>query len=251
MAPDKRATQLADAAEKRGSAGVGTDVEIAQARQLLAQTRVVERVIVGQANAASVSLAAALNMPPTTRIKIRSSRGRLPDPGSKTMDRNIKAAFANRPEVLASIAQVRAAQYDLEATAASYLPKIYTGANLNTGNGGLSINGFEPGGIGNTSATGIFLGVTVPIYDGKVKKTRTQNASDRLAAARLGVSVSKAVASREVGLAYEALRTSLAVYAASQELVAASSTTANAAGTAYAAGISPRHKPSLTSLAAL
>ena len=232
-----RAQQLVDAAEKRRTGGVGTEVEVAQARHLLAQTRMVERQVAGQANTAAVSLAVALNLPPGTRIQIQPESRPLPSGDTETLDRNLEVAFANRPEVLASLAQVRAAQYDLDATNASYLPKLYAGGNLLVGTGGLSVNGFEPGGIGNTSGNGVFVGVTVPLYDGNLKRIRKQNANDRLDAAKLEVSLARAAASREVGLTYEALRTALAVFDASEEMVAAAGKTAEAAEAAYTSGL--------------
>jgi len=244
----QRALQLSEAAKKRQASGFGTVVEVAQADQLLAQTKVVQSQVSGQISAARVSLAVALNMPPTTTIKVRGTSTTMPSADSKTLDLYVQTAMANRPEVLAALAQVRAAQFDLDAAAASYLPKIYGGANVLAGNSGLRINGFEPGGIGASSSNGVFVGMTIPLYDGELKSARLKNANDRLASAKLGVNAARSATSQEVGLAYEALRTSLAVYHAAHELVEASKRTAVAAKKAYLGGIGTLSDASMASL---
>ncbi|SFL42831.1 TolC family protein [Shimia haliotis] len=236
-AATQRAEQLLEAANKRKGSGLGNDVEVAQAEQLLAQTRVVQSQVAGEVGAARVLLASALNLSPNSVVRIRPTTGRLPSPKSKTLETYVQSAMKSHPEVLAALAEVRAAQFDLDATAASYLPKIYGGANVLAGNSGLSINGFEPGGIGTTSSSGVFLGVTIPVFDGGLKETRLNNANSRISSAKVGVEIARSVTSREVGLAYQALKTSLAVHLAAQDLVTSAKRTADAAESAYAAGI--------------
>ena len=244
----QRAEQLLDAARKRKAAGLGNDVEVAQSEQLVAQTRVVQSQIRGEIGAARVMLASALNIPPSTRVRIRPTTGSLPSPGSKTLDAYVQNAMRSHPEVLAALAEVRAAEYDLDAVAASYLPKIYSGANLPVGNSGLSVNGFEANGIGGTSSSGVFLGLTIPIYDRGLKATRLSNAQNRVSSAKTSVEIARSVTSQEVGLAYQALTTSLAVHRAAQDLVAAAKRTADAAESAYVVGIGTISAASLAAL---
>jgi outer membrane protein TolC len=245
---NESAMQLLSAAQKRQSAGLGNSVEVAQAEQLIAQTKVVRSQVNGQVNAARVSLAVALNVPPTTTIRIRATKGNMPSANGKTLDQYVSGAMQSHPEVLAALARVKAAQFDLDATAAAYLPKVYGGANILAGNGGLRVNGFEPGGIGASSSNGVFVGVTIPLYDGELKTARLNDASDRLLSAKLGVNLAQSVTIQEAGLAYEALRTSLAVYHAAQELVAASVKTSQAAKKAYVAGIGTLSDASVASI---
>lgn len=243
-----RAAQLLDAAQRRLEAGIGTEVEVAQARQLLAQTRLTERIASGEANSAAVSLASSLSLPPTTQISLHSGRTSLPRVGDQGMETMINNAFMRRPDVLASLAQVRAAQSNMDAVAASYLPKVILGANVAVGDVGFDLNGYGLDNIGSTRESGAFIGVSVPIFDGNLRRHRTENLHDRLAAARAGVSVARAAASREIAVAYEGLRTALAVNHAAGELVRAAQTTADAADKAYAAGIGTISDASLATL---
>ncbi|TXL12355.1 hypothetical protein BMR05_15635, partial [Methylococcaceae bacterium HT4] len=99
------------------------------------------------------------------------------------------------------------------------------------------IYGFSVNNIGSAQSSGVLLGIAVPIYDGGLRSHKKQNALDSLAAAKSGVEVTKAAASREVAIAYEGLRTALAVNLAAQELVTASALTADAAQKAYVNGV--------------
>jgi outer membrane protein TolC len=231
-----RSDVLVDAAEERHAAGVGTEVEVAQARQLQAQTRVIERRVEGELAVASVSLAASLNVPLDTRIQVRMEAE--PSLGTRAeLDAYLEAALSNRPEVLAALAGVQAARHELDAVGSSAWPKIYAGGHVLVGTPGLRLDGFEPLGIGNNAGTGIFLGLTVPLFDGNLRSRRLEVARDGVEAAMQGVGVARAAAAREVALAYEGLLTARAVRDASQALLAAARTTVEAAEAAYATGI--------------
>ena len=233
----QRAEQLVYNATRRKDAGVGNTVEVAQSRQLLAQTRLLERIATGEANVSEVSLASVLSLPPSTQILLKPSSTSLPGIGDLTMEATIDAALISRPGVQASLAKVRAAQSNIDAIAASYLPKVMLGASLSVGNAGFDIYGFSMDNIGPTQSRGVLIGVSVPIYDGYLRSHKKRNAQDALAAARSGVAVAKAAASREIAVAYEGLRTALAVNLAAQELVDASNVTADAAQKAYVNGV--------------
>lgn len=243
-----RADQLLDAAVRRQKAGIGNTVEVAQARQLRAQTQLAARIATGEANAAAVNLRSALNLSPSAPIKISNTNTRLPSADDKRMSALIEGAFSNRPDVLTALAQVRAAQSDMDAVAASYLPKVYAGANIAIGDGGIGLNTLSSGGIDATSSNSVFVGLTVPIYDGRIRESRIKNSQDRLDAATSGVGVVTSLAAREIGLAYEGLRTALAVHSATLELVQAAKVTTIAANEAYVGGLGTLSDASAASL---
>jgi len=243
-----RAAQLVESAKRRMETGVGHKVEIAQAKQLLAQTQLTQRIADGEANTAAVSLAVSLSLPPTTRISLKPDSNPLPRMGNRKMESLITKSFTSRPDVLAALAQVRAAQNNVDAVAASYMPKILLGANLAEGDAALNLNGFSSNNIGPTTGSGVIIGATVPLFDGNLRKHRMQSSRDKLAAARSGVSVAKAIASREIAVAYEALRTALAVNQAAEELVRAATTTADVAQKSYINGAATISDSSLATL---
>lgn len=243
-----RANDLIVAAEKRMSQGVGTTVEVAQARQLAAQTRVIRINTEGEARSAAVSLAALLALPPNTPIRLKLPQGRLPRADDKQLETIIENAFLSRSDVLAALTQVNAAEADLDAVAASYLPKIYGGAYTSAGNDNLNINGVLPIGLTSTGSTGGFVGVTVPIYTGRAREGRLKGAQDRVEQSKSGLQVAKLAATREIALAYESLRTALAVRSAAAELVNASRVTSDATLQAFDGGIGDIRETSAAAL---
>lgn len=243
-----RAEQLVFAAERRFDEGVGTNVEVAQARQLLAQTKLTERVADGEAISAAVSLASSLGLPPSTQISLQDDTGNLPRIKGHGMEAVIDSAFSERPDILAALTQVRAAQYNIDATAASYRPKVFLGANLAVGNAGLDFNGFSVNNIGSTRGHGVLVGITVPIYDGNLRRHKMKIARDQLSLARSDVGVAKSIASREIAFAYQGLLTALAVHQAAGEVVNAAKVTADAAQDAYTGGIGTISDVSLATL---
>jgi outer membrane protein TolC len=243
-----RAAQLVEAAKRRLEAGVGHKVEVAQAKQLQAQTKLNQRIANGEANTAAVSLAVSLSLPPTTKIHLRSDSSRLPRMGDRKMESLIKTAFTTRPDVLAALAQVRAAQNNVDAVSASYMPKIMLAGNLADGNAALNLNGISADNVSPTHGSGILIGATIPLFDGNLRKHRVQVSKNQLAAARNGVSIAKAAASREIALAYESLRTALAVNQAAEELVRAATTTADVAQKSYVNGAATISDTSLATL---
>jgi outer membrane protein len=172
----------------------------------------------------------------------------LPSADDKRMSNLIEGAFSSRPDVLSALAQVRAAQSDIDAVAASYLPKVVAGGNVVVGSGNIGLSAISSGGISSTSSSGVFVGVTIPIYDGRLRDSRTKNSQDRLDAATSGVGVVTSLAAREIGLAYEGLRTALAVHSATSELVRAAKVTTNAAKEAYIGGLGTLSDASAASL---
>ncbi|MXU66047.1 TolC family protein [Oceanomicrobium pacificus] len=232
-----RSADLVLAAERRFAQGTGTTVEVAQARQLDAQTRLVAEASAGEARAAAVTLAALVNVPPSTRIRLKAPGGGLPSANDRTLDRVLDTAFARRSDVRAALAQVDAAQAELDATVASYRPKIFTGGYASAGDGRVDLNGLAPIGLNTAGSSGAFIGVSVPIVDGGLREKRLAAARDRLERSQTGVEVARLTATREIALAYETLRTALALYPATKALTDAARTTADAAKEAYTGGI--------------
>ncbi|PRY20477.1 outer membrane protein TolC [Aliiruegeria haliotis] len=232
-----RSADLVRAAERRFEQGSGTTVEVAQARQLDAQTRLVEEAANGEARAAAVNLAALINVPPSTGIRLKPPGAGLPSATDKTLERVLDQAFARRSDVRAALAQVDAAQASLDATVASYRPKVFSGGYTSAGDGRVDLNGLAPIGLNTAGSSGLFIGVSVPIVDGGLREKRLAAARDRLERSRAGVEVARLSATREIALSYETLRTALALYPATRALTDAARTTADAAKEAYSGGI--------------
>ncbi|WP_205619052.1 TolC family protein [Halomonas halocynthiae] len=230
--------RLLEAAESRYANGTGTTIAVAQARQHVAQSNL--RVVQAQDMLRDryQGLLGELGVSPRTQINIASSSERpLPKADDlASLDSEIEAALSKRPDVLASYAEWKAAQAGVRAADADLMPKVFVAAATGTNKKDLSI-GHLPS-IGNqTTGTGVFLGVTMPIYDGGLHAAKRQQALSVAASAEAAFEKVRNGASREIIVAADALRSSLAAFDAADSLVEAAAVTHDAAYEAYINGV--------------
>lgn len=230
--------QLQDAAQSRYANGTGTTIAVAQARQLVAQSNL--RVVQAQDTLRDQyqGLLSALGASPTAQIDVASLSGR-PLPGVEDLapvDSAIEAALSRRPDVLASYAELKAARAGVRAADADFMPKVFVAAGAGTNKKNLSV-GHLPS-IGNqTTGTGVFLGVTVPLYDGGIRAAKREQALSVAESAEAAFEKIRSAASREIIVAADALRSSLAAFEAADALTDAAAVTYDAAFEAYVNGV--------------
>jgi outer membrane protein len=242
---------LLDAASERFSHGIGTVVETAQAKQLLAQADFNLVQARGAERDGYHTLLAAVGISPTTTMRIQDVSGRALSPASITpVDHVIADAIARRPDIQASYATAMAAHAGIAAAEAEFLPKVFLAASGTHLSGNLDITSVPslptsiPGATTLPATTlstdrdnaAILGGITVPLYDGGVRDARLREAHSRADAADSGVVRLQQGAATEIVAADDALRSSLAAFQAAGVLVQASVTTADAALSAYKSG---------------
>jgi outer membrane protein len=246
-------THLLDAAQSRFTQGIGTVVETAQAKQLLAQAEFNLVQARGAERDSYHSLLAAVGVFPTTTMRIVDVSGRALSTAAMTpVERVIADAIARRPDVQASYATAKAAHSGIAAAEAEFMPKVFLTASGTVLTGGLDITSLPtlsssvPGSVPLPAASGAFsnqnnsaailAGVTVPLYDGGVRDARVREARSRADAADATVVRIQQSAATEIVAADDALRSSLAGYQAATVLVQASVVSADAALSAYKSG---------------
>ena len=234
------------AAEDRFKRGVGTVVEVAQARQVTAQAQLADVQAHGVLSDARLSLLTATGLSPFTRLTVLDVSGRpltpaLADPAEGAVSR----ALSRRPDMLAAFAAYKASLSNVEAAKATYRPKVFTSGNATYSHGDIDLTALPGAGeqlpttnisSRRRSAT-ILLGMTVPIFDGGVRDARLQQARDRADSAAAIIERTRDEAIREIAGANNALRTALSSYEASRVLVDAAKTTYDAAFGAYRNGV--------------
>ena len=229
---------LQDAAESRYANGTGTSIAVAQARQLVAQSNL--RMVQAQSMLRDQyqELLSALGASPTTQVEVAGASNR-PLPGIDelaSVDSAIEAALSKRPDVLASYAELQAAKATERAADADFMPRVFVAAAMGTNKQNLSI-GHLPS-IGNqTTGTGVFLGVIMPIYDGGLLAAKRQQAVSVTASAEAAFEKIRNTAMREMVVAADALRSSLAAFDAADALTEAAAVTYDAAFDAYRNGV--------------
>ena len=243
----KNAQAVQTAAEERYAHGVGTVVEVAQARQATAQAQLLQVQAEGVAQDAYQALISAMGISPLTRIRIADvPEHKLPTAETVSIERVVSEALARRPDVLAAYAEQRASQQNVRAKQAEFLPKVFLSATSAYNTGHLNVTsipsiGQETAGTGNLTVNQfgatVFLGITLPVYDGGLRAAVLEQARARADNASLALTHTRQEAVRQIVLAENGLRTSLAAYSASTSLTTAAETTFEAALAAYRNGV--------------
>ena len=225
------------AAEDRLSLGLATTVEVAQARQQVAQSELRRVQAEGQLRDAYQVLLAAMGVNATLRINLADTgQRRLPDASNVPLDAMIKLALAQRPDVIASYSALQATQSGIKAAQAEFLPKVFVAGAVATGQGNFNANGLPS--IGQqATGSGVLIGATVPLYDAGLRAAQLKQAESRAGAAESTFQRTQTLAVTEIVTASNALRTSLESYKAASSLVTAASTTYDAALAAYQNGV--------------
>lgn len=187
-----------------------------------------------------------MGIAPTTRLRIADVSGRSMPPSLMEMtESTIREAVSRRPDVLAAYANAKAAEAAVGATRASFFPKVFASGNVAYTAGSLSLTTISAVGqelpTVNLTSSGfsgtIIAGVVVPIYDGGVRGALHKQSQDRLDSANAVLRQTCEQSVREIVVADNALRTSLAVLEASRSWAHAAETTFDAALAAYRSGV--------------
>lgn len=148
----KDAREVQSAAEARKTQGVGTIVEVAQARQFTALAELAKVRADGDISDAYVALLSTIGIPPLTPIQIADiARRPLPEDIGASVDGALAAALARRPDVLAAIAAQKAANAGVRAAKAEFMPKVFVSASGSYTSGDIDVTALP--GSGDQSPT--------------------------------------------------------------------------------------------------
>ncbi len=242
----RNAQNVQAAAEDRYNHGIGTVTEVAQVRQGTAQGNLAVVQATGGAQDAYLTLITAMGISPLAKIKIADAAGRKLSPSMEVpVESIISEALARRPDMQSAYAAQKASLANVRAAQAEFMPKFFLSANGTYSTGNLNVTSLPSGGQqpptvninGSHLGGSIFAGVTVPLYDGGTRDAQLSRARAEADSAGSRLTQVREDAVRQIVLADNALRTSLATYAASQTLEAATQTTFDSALAAYRSGV--------------
>ncbi|NIE63480.1 TolC family protein [Burkholderia sp. Ax-1719] len=234
------------AARARLKQGVGTVVELAQANQNRAQANLAKVQADGLASDSYLNLVAALGISPLSKPTIAALPPRTLSPTmQRPVDEIVSDAIARRPDVQSAYALEQANQAKIRAAEAAFMPKVFLSASAAYGTGTTAITAIPP--IGDQAATvnlngsrrsgSIFLGVTIPLYDGGLRSAVLMQARNDADSATAKSTHTRDEAVRQIVSAQNALTTSLASNSAAKALLDATQTTYDAAFAAYRHGV--------------
>ena len=242
----KNAQDVQAAAEDRYKRGIGTVMEVAQARQGTAQANLAVVQATGGAKDAYLALITQMGISPLTKIKIADVSGRTLSPAmAAPVDDIISDALARRPDVQSAYAAQKASLAGVRAAQAEFMPKVFLSAAGTYSSGNLNVTSLPSGGQqpptvninGNHLGGSVFAGVAFPLYDGGTRSAALARARAEADSADAKMDQVRDEAVRQIVLADNALRTSLAAYSASESLQTAAQTTFDAALAAYRKGV--------------
>ncbi len=234
------------AARARLKQGVGTVVELAQANQNRAQANLAKVQADGLASDSYLNLVSALGISPLSKPTIAALPPRTLSPTmQRPVDEIVRDAIARRPDVQSAYALEQANQAKIRAAEAAFMPKVFLSASAAYGTGTTAITAIPS--IGDQAATvnlngsrrsgSIFLGVTIPLYDGGLRSAVLMQARNDADSASAKSTHTRDEAVRQIVSAQNALTTSLASNNAAKALLDATQTTYDAAFAAYRHGV--------------
>lgn len=233
----RNSTAIRNAAEDRLARGLATTVEVAQARQQVAQSELRRVQAEGAERDAYQALLAAMGINATLRLHVEdASRRRLPDALNVPLDSMIKLALSQRPDIAASYSAVQASEAGIKVAETEYLPKVFVAGAVASGQGNFNASGLPT--IGQqATGSGLLVGATMPIYDGGLRAAQLKQAEARAEAAQHTFQRMQTLTVTEIVAASNALRTALESYKAASALASAASITYDAALAAYKNGV--------------
>lgn len=244
--------QVLDAAETRRAQGVGTLLDVAQARQGVAQADLARVQALARERDAYHALVAAIGITPLAPLTVADAPPVRLDKGTEApVERIVDEALARRPDIQAAHSALLASEAAARASEAALKPKVFLTASASAsttsarGAGtasvialpGISQQGPTLNVSSSGSGAGIFVGVSVPIFDGGVRDSSLIQARRRIDAAVARLERAQQLAVQQIVTAQDALRSALASAEAAQTLQDTASVMHDAALDAYRQGV--------------
>jgi len=226
-----------DAAIAKQNNGLATVVAVAQAQRQTAQTKYTLAAAEGAERTARANLIAALGVPAATQIDVLDSAELpLPPAPADNVAKAIDQALAHRPDIIAALGKVDAAEAALKGERRSYYPTIELAGQAFQNIGALNSDGGPYSHIDRPGQS-ILLSFSVPLFDGGMRRSRISMADAKAREAQEQLSAARDAASQQVVRAYNGLLTSLAEYDAATALSRAANTAYEAALRSYRQGV--------------
>jgi outer membrane protein len=233
------AKTVEEAAQTRFDNGLATKPELLQAQQQSAQSNFDLEASLGAESDARVALIESIGLMPAVQLKV-ADLPRQSGFESQTEDsvgELITKALAQRPDLVAKLANVRSKEYEIRQIRAEYYPKVTLDTHFTETD--LQVSVAKSDYFGGTRPTfGAFLTMNVPIFDGFARRHKLDMAEADLRQAENELAGARDSAARDVWKAYTDYRTALKKQDAAEKLLAASTSAFDAVLESYKQGLS-------------
>jgi len=226
------------AVEARVISGLATQPELLQAEQQRAQAQFDLEKARGSERDAFVDLMEAVGLSPALQIRITEDfTGSVHFDLETPLATFVMRALAQRPDLVAALAKVRAAEDKIKAVKASYFPKITGLASVGYGEERTSLsasNTFDS----SAPTFGAGLAFELPLFDGYLRDRTLQAARAELQAASEQLEQNRDDVVRQVWKSYTDLRTAIRRGAAATALLNSSQSAYDAVLASFKQGLS-------------
>jgi outer membrane protein len=232
------AKTVEDAVESRRARGLATLPELLQAQEQSARAAYdVQEARTGETDA-RLALLGAMGVRPTTPLRVASLTARpLPAALEDSAEKFVDRALAQRPDLLARLASIRAREAEVRKAKSEFYPRIAVGGNVGQNIGRFSVQGI-PGWSGvNEPTFGASISIEVPLYDGGLRRDRAAIAESQRRVAEEDFVLARDNVVRDVIKAYDDLKLALRKREAAASLLLAAQNSYGAAVDSYRSGI--------------
>jgi len=233
----KNAQTVEEDAQNRLNNGLATKPDVLEATAARTQSDFDLQAAIGAQDIARGNLATTMGLPPGTAFQVQEI-GELTTPSAMadSVDKDIDRAFAQRPDLLAQMARVRAANASIKQARSTYFP------NLNfSGDGGLARaygqQDLLPGTYAQGETWDVGLQLKWTLFDGARREHEIAQAVAEKRAAQADIDVLRDQIADQVWTAYSNMKTALRQQLAAAALLTASDQSYEAARESYNYGV--------------
>jgi outer membrane protein len=233
------AKTVEQAAQARFENGLATKPELLQAQQQSAQSNFDLQASLGAESDARVALIESIGLMPTVQLRVADlpQRSSLDAQSEDSVGDLITKALAQRPDLVAKLANVRSKEYEIRKIRAEYYPKVTLDTHFTETD--LQVSVAKSDYFGGTRPTfGAFLTMNVPIFDGFARRHKLDMAEADLHQAESELAGARDSAARDVWKAYTGYGTALKKQDAAEKLLTASKSAFDAVLDSYKQGLS-------------
>lgn len=233
----KNAQAVEEDAQSRLNNGLATKPDVLEATAARAQSDYEMQAAIGAEDIAWGDLATAIGLSPDTRFQIQGIKDlATPAAMADSVDQEIDRAFAQRPELLAQLARVRAANATIRQARSTYFPVV----SMN-GDGGLvrayGQQDLLPGHYAQGEFWSVNLQLKWTLFDGARREYQIAQSQAEKRSALANLDVLRNQIADEVWSAYSNMQTALRQQQAAAALLTASDQSYEATHEAYGYGV--------------
>ncbi|MFW8565923.1 TolC family protein [Orrella sp. 11846] len=236
----KQRQAIAQAARARHATGLATVLDTTFSEQLVQQAKLHLVNAQGLERNAYLDLLAKVGLSPMTELRIAPQNSSQTSANQKKQielsQTAIEQAVAQRPDIAASYAAVQAAKANIRAVEADFMPKVFMAGMLASNQSNFRLQNLPT--IQQTGhASGILMGISVPLYEGGIRNARLVGAQIRKEQADQNFDELQRDAVREIVLAQTMLESAFESEKTANQLVKTAQTAYGAAFDSYKEGL--------------